>query len=100
MEAAEDPKLPVAPVGGLFVHAVKENECAGTSQAVELASKHPHPLMIVEGVQGPQVVVEGAVLMCQFPHPPGVFHCPHDLAPVPDDPRVVEQPGKVCPPVT
>ncbi len=33
----------------------------------------------------------------QFPHPLGVFHCAHDFSPVPDNPRVVEQPGKVCP---
>ena len=37
--------------GGVLVHAVKENECAGAAQAVELAGKHSHPLMIEEGVQ-------------------------------------------------
>jgi len=68
---------------------------SGAAQAVELAGKQAHPLMIVEGVQRPQVVVERAVLPRQFPHPQGVFHCPHDLALVADDLGVVEQPGHV-----
>ena len=50
-KASGDPKLPVVPVGSFLVHAMEENEGAGTAQAVELAGKHPDPLMIVEGVQ-------------------------------------------------